>query len=118
MARCWDELLKPHFLQKLKSGQTGPWLLIAWFLKLEFNDAYYYYYYYSGQGICKSNESNSLLFECYPQHKCEQDLQVHHSKDLQPAIYREEELNHRRAYYRFLGPKFLFSYRLLSLLVP
>ncbi|KAG1368280.1 septum-promoting GTP-binding protein 1 [Cocos nucifera] len=34
------------------------------------------------QSMCKSDECNSLFFKCHPQHKCEQDIQVHHSQAL------------------------------------
>ncbi|KAI7996461.1 hypothetical protein LOK49_LG10G01026 [Camellia lanceoleosa] len=40
----------------------------------------------ASKSICKGPECNTFLFKCNLQHKCEQDLQVHHDKAVQPTM--------------------------------
>ncbi|CAL5321580.1 unnamed protein product [Camellia sinensis] len=40
----------------------------------------------SSKSICKGPECNTFLFKCNLQHKCEQDLRVHHGKAVQPTM--------------------------------
>ncbi|CAL5336449.1 unnamed protein product [Camellia sinensis] len=56
----------------------------------------------ASKSICKGLECNTFLFKCNLQHKCEQDLQVHHGKAVQPTMGSRAKPHNRRTHHRFL----------------
>ena len=59
---------------------------------------FFFFYENAGKGLCKSYESNAFLLKRNPQHKCQQNLQVHNGQALQLAVDGGKKLDCWRAH--------------------